>query len=118
MKEKTPFSVKVDWTESGYLLLETIVIHSERYGKDIIAFEGDFFDGATGAVDVCPMAWIPHDVLCRDGEFADGTPCTNWEASQVLSDQLAKYNRPWRSGYWKWATFFFGGGKARKNGMI
>jgi hypothetical protein len=108
------FSVKLEWTESGYRLLETVVVYSRRYDKYITALEGEFFDGASGAIDVCPMAWIPHDVLCRDGKFDDGTPCTNLQASHVVSDQLKIYGRGVRSKTWFLATFLFGGKGLKK----
>jgi hypothetical protein len=111
------YSVKVEWTDTGYRLLEDVRVFSKRYRKWIIAMAGEEFDGATGAIDVCPMAWIPHDVLCRDGEFADGTLCTNWEASMIIASQLIKYRRYFRAVGWFVATFLFGGGEARKNGM-
>ena len=111
------FHVKLEWTDTGYKLLENVHYYSERYDKDVMAFEGEEFDGATGAIDVCPIAWIVHDVLCRDGEFFDGSICTNWQASMVLSDILKEKGFWFRCRSWFVATFLFGGGKARKNGM-
>jgi hypothetical protein len=111
------YSVKIEWTDTGYRLLEDVMVFSERYQKWIIALDGDEFDGATGAIDVCPMAWIPHDILCRDGEFADGSVCVNLEASFVAYDQLQKYGRWFRARTWFVATLLLGGGEARKNGM-
>jgi hypothetical protein len=115
--EMEHYSVKIDWTDAGYILLEDVLVFSERYQKWIIALTGEEFDGASGAIDVCPLAWIPHDVLCRDGEFADGSLCSNLEASFVISDQLWKYGRKVRAVGWFIATWVGGGGEARKNGM-
>ena len=101
-----------------YVMLETISYYSKRYDKHVIALKGDKFDGATGAMDIDSRAWIFHDVLCRDGCFADGSACTNWQASAVLSDILKDEGRWFRRHTWHWATWLFGGGNARKNGML
>ena len=100
-----------------YELLKNIEYYSGRYDKYVIAKKGERFDGATGAIDIDSFGWIIHDVLCRDGVFADGTPCNNWQASQVLSDILKSEGRCIRRHSWFWATWLFGGGKARKNGL-
>lgn len=102
----------------NYVMKVTISYHSKRYDKSVVARAGDVFDGATGAMDIDSRAWIFHDVLCRDGKFEDGTPCTNWQASAVLSDILKEEGRWFRRHTWHWATWLFGGGKARKNGML
>ena len=109
-----PYSVKLMWTDSGYTLLEDVMVYSERYKKWVIALTGETFDGASGAIDICPMAWIPHDVLCRDGCFADRTVCSNWMASIVISDQLKKYGFWFRARTWFAATFLFGGNNLKK----
>ena len=96
-----------------------IAYWSERYHKGIIVPEGYKSDGASGpASDIWSDAWWVHDVMCDHGVWSDGTKCTNWQASRVLSDILSDENRWIRSKTWLWATFLFGGGKARKNGMI
>lgn len=101
-----------------YVMKSTISYYSKRYKKHVIAIKGDQFDGATGALDIDSRGWIFHDVLCRDGCFSDGTPCSNWQASTVLSDILKDEGRWFRGRTWFAATWLFGGGKARKNGMI
>lgn len=101
-----------------YKLHYTIKYHSDRYNKDITVPEGYKSDGATGALDFWSESWWVHDKLCDTGKFDDGTLCTNWQASQILSDILYKENHKLRATCWKWTTFLFGGGKARKNGMI
>jgi hypothetical protein len=111
------WDIKLEYTDKGYILLENLLYYSKRYDKDVMAFVGEEFDGATGAVDVCPPGWIAHDVLCRDGEFADGSICTNWQASMVLHDILKENGFYVRARTWFIATWLFGGGKARKNGL-
>lgn len=96
-----------------YTLLESIIYYSKRYDKVVIVYVGYRSDGATGALDIKSEAWWVHDKLCADGEWYDGTPITNWEASQVLSDVLKSEGRWLRSKYWFWATFLFGGKNLR-----
>jgi hypothetical protein len=96
-----------------------IVYFSQRYKKAIIVPEGYWSDGASGpASDIWSNAWWVHDVMCDRGTWENGTKCTNWQASRVLSDILADENRWFRSKTWLVATFLFGGGEARKNGMF
>ena len=101
-----------------YLNKKEICYHSFRYGKCVVVPEGYPSDGATFAADIYSDGWWIHDKLCDSGMFEDGTPCTNWQASQILSDVLADEGRWMRKHYWKWATFLLGGGKARENGML
>ena len=100
-----------------YRVFEEIRYYSTRYNKWVVAKVNDDFDGATGALDINSFGWIIHDVLCRDGYFEGGTKCNNWQASSVLSDILKEENRWFRARSWFVATWLFGGGKARKNGM-
>lgn len=106
-----------DKSEFKYELKRTLGYYSAKYGKSVTAEKGEKFDGATGALDIDSRAWIIHDVLCRDGQFDDGTPCTNWQASKVLADILEKEGRWFRKHTWFLATWLFGGGKSRDNGM-
>ena len=101
----------------SYVMKTTLKYFSPRYRRWVIAKKGDVFDGATGAIDIDSKGWIVHDVLCRDGVFEDGSKCNNWQASKVLSDILADEGRWFRSQTWLVATWLFGGGKARDNGM-
>jgi len=94
-----------------------IVYTSCRYEKQVVVPKGYESDGATGAVDIYSRGWWVHDVLCETGKWGDGTPCNNWQASQVLQDILDKEGRWFRKHTWFWATWLFGGGKARENGM-
>ena len=102
----------------GYKVTETYRYHSMRYNRHVTIFKGFVSDGATGARDIKSDAWIIHDHLCKYGRFDDGYPCSNWMASCVLSDILHRDGFTRRKYYWWIATFLFGGGQARKNGMI
>lgn len=101
-----------------YKLIKRISYKSTTYGKWVIVPFGRRSDGATGAVDLIDsdVFWI-HDELCDQGEFEDGTKCTNWMCSTVLSEVLKRDGHWIRARYWFVATFLFGGGKARENGM-
>lgn len=92
--------------------------YSSRYDKSVTVPAGYMSDGATGAIDIKnSISWWVHDVLCDTGKFDDGTDCTNWQASMILSDILSEEGHYIRSIGWLWATWLFGGGKARDNGM-
>ena len=101
-----------------YINTETFRYFSPRYQKEVVVPAGYKSDGATGAIDISSKGWWVHDVLCDTGEWEDGTPVSNWQASRVLSDILAEEGRYVRKYTWLWATWLFGGGKARENGMI
>ena len=102
----------------GYRVIKDKTYYSKRYNKEVcIKVTDKPYDGATGAFDIDSFGWLFHDVLCRDGKFEDGTICTNWMASSVLSDVLKSEGRWFRSRSWFIATWFGGGGKARDNGL-
>ena len=88
--------------------------YSLRYSKRVSVPVGYLSDGATGAIDIYSRSWWVHDKLCDTGVWHDGTPCTNWQASTVLSDILRSEGRWFRARTWRWATFLFGGGKCRE----
>jgi hypothetical protein len=95
-----------------------IVYYSPRFKKTVTVPEGYLSDGASGpAADIYSKSWWVHDVMCDLGKWDDDTRCTNFEASKVLSDILKSEGRNIRSFTWFWATYLFGGGAARKNGM-
>tara|TARA_R110000772_G_scaffold68760_1_gene152350 strand:+ start:5206 stop:5442 length:237 start_codon:yes stop_codon:yes gene_type:complete len=75
-------------------------------------------DGATGAMDIDSKAWWVHDQLCRDGTFACGSKCTNLQASTVLYNILKDEGYWFRARTWFIMTLAFGGGKARRNGIL
>ena len=102
----------------GYEVLENIAYYSTRYNQWITIKKGDKSDGATSAPDINSFCWLIHDDLCNFGVFEDGTKCTNWQASMVLSDLLSEEDKYIRSKTWFVATWLFGGGKARKNGIF
>lgn len=101
----------------GYTVRHNVAYYSRRYRKWVGIEAGDRSDGATGAIDVNSFGWLVHDELCNDGKFEDGAPCTNWQASRVLCDIMKAEGYWFRARSWFWATWAFGGGKARKNGM-
>lgn len=106
-------------TKCVYYIVHTeYVYYSERYNKTIICPVGMVSDGATVALDIASFAWLVHDRLCNTGKFSDGSECKNWQASSVCSDVLKRDGFWFRARSWKYATFSFGGGKARKNGML
>lgn len=109
------FSILEDGT---YRLDKAIVYFSPRYKKTITVPESFISDGATGAMDIASRAWFIHDILCAFGKWDDGTKLSNWQCSQVLQDVLVEEGRYWQSKRWFWATWFMGGGEARKNGML
>lgn len=92
--------------------------HSKRYDKDVTVPEDMPSDGATFAPDIYSRAWWVHDRLCDTGKFDDGSPCTNWQASRIISDILWSEKQWLRTVHWGVLTFLFGGDKARKNGMF
>lgn len=104
--------------KSWYIVMESIGYWSRRYSEWIILKQYFTSDGATGAYDINSFGWLFHDKLCNTGTFYDGTRCTNWQASSVCSDILDDEGRWFRRWSWKYMTFAFGGGKARKNGMF
>jgi len=103
-------------SDGSYVLNEEIVYTSPRYGKTITIPAGYRSDGATGAMDITSRGWWIHDRLC-EGFWDDGTSLTNWQCSAVLHDVLISEGRYWQAKRWAVATWLFGGGRARENGM-
>jgi len=119
------FYIRIDDPPFKYQLIDKIDYYSKRYNKYINVPKGYKSDGATGAIDIeDSISWWVHDKLCDTGMFSDNTRCTNWQASVILSDILRSewgINKPLRilrAYAWLPATFLFGGGEARKNGMF
>ena len=105
--------------EYKYMAIKTTVYYSERYNKYVTVQAPYRSDGATSAPDIDSDCWWFHDVLCDRGTWDDGTPLTNWQCSTVLCDIMRDEGYNWfRRNRWKHATFMFGGGKARENGMF
>lgn len=116
-------------TKKPYILSRPIRYFSPRYKRWVFVPEGRDSDGATGAKDLtgpipctkngkpfkASLSWWVHDELCLQGEWFDGTPVKNWHASLVLRDILRDEGYTFRARTWTWATYLFGGGKARKN---
>jgi hypothetical protein len=101
-----------------YRLDKEIVYFSPRYQKTITVPCGRISDGATGAMDITSRGWWIHDELCIKGCWDDGSKLSNWQCSQVLQDVLKSEGRYWQSKRWFWATWVFGGGAARDNGLF
>lgn len=110
----------------GYEVMIGHTYHSPRYNRSLtihgrldagVVGYGFYSDGATHAWDIDSDAWVIHDHMCRYAVWDDGTPIDNWTASTVLGDILWSEGYKWRAVYWRWATYLFGGGAARKNGM-
>lgn len=102
----------------GYEVLFNVAYFSKRYRKYITVEAKDISDGATTAPDIDSFSWLFHDEVCEEGAFNDGTKATNWQASKILSDILSEEGKWFRAKTWFAATWLFGGGKARKNGML
>lgn len=124
MKSKyfiTPEPYCFKYKEGGskkYLAISHLKYYSKRYNKYITINQNYNSDGATGAWDIVSFAWWVHDKLCEKGKWDDGISITNWQCSTVLFDILTEEGKIFRNHWWKYSTFLFGGGKARKNGMF
>jgi len=102
---------------NGYVSTNEYRYYSKRYNRWAVIPQGFWSDGATGARDIQSDAWWVHDKLCNTGSWEDGTLIDNWTASTVLGDILWRDGFKARAIWWWWATYLFGGGEARKNGM-
>ena|SRR3990167_10953634 len=92
-----------------YVVDEKYLYYSPRYRKWIVLRPGDSSDGASGpAEDIVSAAWWLHDKLTKDKKWADGTPCTNWQASNVARDVLILEKRYFRAHTWFVATLCYG----------
>lgn len=100
-----------------YECTEDYTYYSKRYQRYVTVNAGELSDGASGAWDIPTDAWWIHDVLCKTGQWDCGVKLSNWDASTVLGDILWFDGFHFRSVYWWWATFLFGGGKCRENGL-
>lgn len=91
--------------DDKYILDEGFIYKSARFNKFVVLDEGYESDGATGALDIPSAAWWVHDKLCEDMRWDDGTHCTRWQGSIVISDILRTEGRWARKIYWKYATY-------------
>ena len=96
----------------GYKVLNNLAYESIRYNKWIVIEAGDRSDGATYAKDINSFVWLFHDELKASGVFADGSECTNWQASMVAGDILKASGRWIRRYSWLLSTWIFGEVKA------
>ena len=109
--------IKYKKVGDGYETTKEYTYYSKRYNRSITIPVGFYSDGATAAPDLDTDAWYVHDHICRYALWNDSTPIDNWTASTVLGDILFRDGFKFRSFTWWFATYFFGGGAARKNGM-
>lgn len=78
---------------------------SSRYNTHVVLPKGYKSDGASGpAEDIVSTGWWVHDKLYEDKKWADGTKCSPWQSSMVLSDILHAEGRWFRAFTWFWAT--------------
>lgn len=100
----------------GYEVLRDYVFVDPATKKSITLKAGMYSDGATCARDLENTdAWLIHDHICRYAVWDDGGKISNWTASRILSDLLKRDGYKIESFFWRWSTFVFGGGAARKN---
>ncbi len=121
MKDSVFDYVHIKWNKEKkqvyYIVHTEYRYFSVRYNAWVYCHVGMISDGATKAMDIDSFAWLVHDKLCNTGVFVCGKICDNWKASNVCSDVLKRDGFRFRSFTWFAATWLFGGGKARKNGM-
>jgi hypothetical protein len=98
-----------DGTVIGYKVIKDKTYFSKRYNESIsISTTDKPYDGATGAFDIDSFGWVFHDVVKRDKCFDSGNPCSNYQASMILSDILSSENRWVRSKTWFISTLIWG----------
>lgn len=108
---------KVREGEIKYRSIGSYRYYSARYNRYLTIPHDYPSDGATSAPDIDTDAWWFHDRACERGRWDDGVPIDNWTASTILADILWEDGFKVRAVRWWWATYLFGGGKARENGM-
>ena len=98
---KSPWDYIQKLPNGRYLVKKEIRYFSLRYKKWVVCEVNDDSDGATYARDIKSFGWIIHDDVKRTKKFEDGSKCSNWQASNILSDILK------RDGYWFRARSWF-----------
>jgi len=94
-----------------YIRQKKISYWSKRYNKWVIVEEGRPSDGATGAIDIeNSISWWVHDKLKETKKFEDGTRCSNFQASRIISDILWREKHYFRAHTWGIGTFIWGTG--------
>lgn len=107
------------------------LFYSHRYKQYLLIPDGYPSNGADIVEDICGKCFFIHDFICNEGRWLNGDLISNWQASFVYYDLLKEhfsllqgqglFPRIYNGAlpYWRWiGTFLFGGGKARKNGML
>lgn len=122
-----------------YRSYKEIIYIDYRTGKKLTTPIGYWSDGATGGLDVCNDSFFAHDWGCGNwagkgpkpigGIWDDGSKMTNYQLSNLHSDMIRQCSKKQKivsrkiilylMAIWRWPiTFMFGGGAARKNGML
>lgn len=91
-----------------YIAEHDMFYYSRRYKKGVTIPPGFVSDGATFAPDIDSKGWWFHDWLKDIKQWDDGSYCSNWQASWVLSDILREEGRYIRSVTWFLATLIYG----------
>lgn len=102
------FSIEIIDGKRWYICKEEFTYWSPRYDKEKTVKEGYKSDGASGAIDICSVAWFVHDVLKDDKTWDDGSVCSNYQASHVIGDILKEEGRWFRCKSWFVATLGWG----------
>lgn len=92
-----------------YVNKHEIVYYSKRFNRFVRVEKGFVSDGASSiAIDIWSYSWWVHDKLCSTWKWEDGTRCSNWQASWVISDILKSEGRWFRAFTWFVATLIGG----------
>ena len=91
-----------------YVFTKEVRYFSKRYDKWVVCEVSDLSDGATYARDIDSFGWGVHDDLKASKKFEDGTKCSNWQASCILSDILKEEGYGLRSRSWYLMTLVWG----------
>ncbi len=102
--------MKINLKDKGlYKNPELITYWAKRYQKWVFVEKGYLSDGATGAIDIKnSISWWVHDKVKDTKLFADGSACSNLQASWILFDILKSEKRYIRSFLWGVSTLAFG----------
>ena len=97
------------WYKRRYQVIKHKSYFSERYQKRVEIHITDApYNGADFVKDINSFGWLMHDVVKRSKCFADGTECTNKQASFILYDILNSEGRYIRKNLWFAGTLIWG----------
>jgi len=91
----------------GYVVQGDYKYCSPRYCKSIALCNGEFSDGASGALDIDSNAWLVHDVIFKYKIWEDGTYITRTQCAMVLHDILKSEGYYVRAKTWLVATYLY-----------